>query len=212
MKHNISRGKPDKRRIFKGMRNLAGQSFRGDKEEQNVKNELCRDTWKEMIGTILAQCYITPWAGRAVSVERAEAGCPVTPQGARPYSWRHSRVRHPQAGTRLQFAFPGAFQHYTPTPQQSEQSCPQPGVIPPARHWQHSQHWQQQKFNQTSPQTGQIHRASFVPSVATREIHSSNKSGGAISKCRCAATRFHASKEICPAADGKAIDPRVRFI
>lgn len=49
-----------------------------------------------MIGTILAQCYMTPWADRAVSVERAGAGCPVTPQGARPYSWRHSRVRHPQ--------------------------------------------------------------------------------------------------------------------
>lgn len=32
MKHNISRGKPDKRQMFKGMINLAGQSFRGDKE------------------------------------------------------------------------------------------------------------------------------------------------------------------------------------
>lgn len=30
MKHNISRGKPDERQMFKGMRNLESQSFRGD--------------------------------------------------------------------------------------------------------------------------------------------------------------------------------------
>lgn len=30
MKHNISRGKPDKRQMFKAMRNLESRSFGGD--------------------------------------------------------------------------------------------------------------------------------------------------------------------------------------
>lgn len=45
-----------------------------------------------MIGTILTQCYMTPWADRAVSVERARAGCPVT-QGALWHSLWHTRCQ-----------------------------------------------------------------------------------------------------------------------
>lgn len=126
-----------------------------------------------MLGMILAQCYMTLWAARPVSVDRAGAGCPVTHTGCQIIQLKVQQGEASPCWSQAPICFP--LKLFSVLYLLSSSPSLHLGVFPAAHHWQLSQHWQQQKFNQTSPQTGQIHRASFVPSVATREIHSSNK-------------------------------------
>lgn len=109
MKHNISRGKPDKRQMFEGMRNLESQSFGGDLGLAECEEWALQGHVKGNDRDDFDPKLHDPMADRAVSVEHAGAGTHSGTQGARPYSWRHSRVRHPHAGARLQFAFPWSF-------------------------------------------------------------------------------------------------------
>jgi len=201
MKHNTSREKPAERQMFKGTRNLKSQSSGGEPGVTESKGCALQGNkkWNAQGDFDLVLPDPTGRQGDVSGTRWSPPPNPLEPTAhpltcdARPYSWRHSGVRHPRAGARWQFALPWSFSALYTIIYSSSPTL-HPGVFSLAHRCCAevlSSHWQQQKcFDQSGPWTGQVCRSSFAPSVATREISSSSKSGGAVSKCGCAATRL----------------------